>query len=221
MNGRVYDATLARFISADPHIQAPHMTQSYNRYSYVINNPMKYTDPSGFFFKRLWNTIVEGFKEIGRILSTAIRWVAVTAWRYRRVIASIAVSFAVSAALGWIMPAAVPLLLNQMISGAAVGFAGSYVATGDLRSAAIGAIGGAYVGLAAGAAVGTSARAAQKATAAKNAANKAKAAGEITEEAAEQSIKAANKVLAKNVIGRGPRAAHIGKADSSLLTICR
>ncbi len=52
MNGRMYDATLARFISADPHIQAGSMSQSYNRYSYVMNNSMKYTDPSGYFFKK-------------------------------------------------------------------------------------------------------------------------------------------------------------------------
>jgi len=50
MNGRVYDPTTGRFLSADPHIQAPYDTQSYNRYSYVKNNPLKYTDPSGFFF---------------------------------------------------------------------------------------------------------------------------------------------------------------------------
>lgn len=48
MNGRVYDTLLRRFLSADPLIQAPHDTQSYNRYSYVRNNPLKYSDPSGF-----------------------------------------------------------------------------------------------------------------------------------------------------------------------------
>jgi hypothetical protein len=49
MNGRVYDPQIGRFLSADPHIQDPYNTQSYNRYSYVINNPLKYTDPSGNF----------------------------------------------------------------------------------------------------------------------------------------------------------------------------
>ncbi len=48
MNGRIYDATLARFMQADPFVQAPTNTQSYNRYSYVLNNPLSYTDPSGF-----------------------------------------------------------------------------------------------------------------------------------------------------------------------------
>lgn len=53
MNGRIYDPTLGRFLQADPHIQAPSNSQSYNRYSYVLNNPLSYTDPSGFFFKWL------------------------------------------------------------------------------------------------------------------------------------------------------------------------
>ena len=48
MNGRVYDQELGRFISPDPIIQAPYVTNSFNRYSYVMNNPLKYTDPSGF-----------------------------------------------------------------------------------------------------------------------------------------------------------------------------
>lgn len=49
MNGRVYDPQIGRFLSADPHIQAPYNTQSYNRYTYALNNPLKYTDPSGYF----------------------------------------------------------------------------------------------------------------------------------------------------------------------------
>ena len=53
MNGRVYDPTIGRFLSADPLIQAPEDTQSFNRYSYVRNNPLSYTDPSGFFFKKI------------------------------------------------------------------------------------------------------------------------------------------------------------------------
>jgi RHS repeat-associated protein len=48
MNGRIYDPLLARFMSADPLIQEPTNGQSYNRYSYVWNNPTNLTDPSGF-----------------------------------------------------------------------------------------------------------------------------------------------------------------------------
>ncbi len=50
MNGRVYDPGLGRFLSADPTIQAPTITQNFNRYSYVLNNPLSLTDPSGFNF---------------------------------------------------------------------------------------------------------------------------------------------------------------------------
>ena len=54
MNGRVYDPILGRFASADPFIQAPEFAQSLNRYSYVYNNPLSLTDPSGFFSVRKW-----------------------------------------------------------------------------------------------------------------------------------------------------------------------
>lgn len=48
MNGRIYDPLTARFMSADPLIQDPMNGQSYNRYSYVLNNPTNLTDPTGF-----------------------------------------------------------------------------------------------------------------------------------------------------------------------------
>ncbi|MEJ1397348.1 MAG: RHS repeat-associated core domain-containing protein, partial [Candidatus Sedimenticola sp. (ex Thyasira tokunagai)] len=48
-NGRVYDPTLGRFLSADPTMQSPYSSQGFNRYSYVHNNPLKYTDPSGYW----------------------------------------------------------------------------------------------------------------------------------------------------------------------------
>ncbi|MFM7293417.1 MAG: RHS repeat-associated core domain-containing protein, partial [Burkholderiales bacterium] len=49
MNGRIYDPLTARFMSADPLLQDPMNGQSYNRYSYVLNNPTNLTDPTGFF----------------------------------------------------------------------------------------------------------------------------------------------------------------------------
>jgi RHS repeat-associated protein len=48
MNGRVEDAILGRFLSPDPYIADPTNAQGYNRYSYVNNNPLTFTDPSGF-----------------------------------------------------------------------------------------------------------------------------------------------------------------------------
>jgi RHS repeat-associated protein len=48
LNGRVYDPTIGRFMSADPIVQNPYHSQSFNRYSYVWNNPLNATDPTGF-----------------------------------------------------------------------------------------------------------------------------------------------------------------------------
>jgi hypothetical protein len=59
MNGRIYDAKLARFLQADPFIQAAGNTQSYNRYSYTFNNPLNATDPSGFVSR--WNKFIHAW----------------------------------------------------------------------------------------------------------------------------------------------------------------
>ncbi len=48
MNGRVYDYNLGRFLSVDPFIQEPGNSQSMNPYSYIMNNPLSGTDPSGY-----------------------------------------------------------------------------------------------------------------------------------------------------------------------------
>ncbi|MDF0584162.1 RHS repeat domain-containing protein [Bradyrhizobium yuanmingense] len=47
MNARVYDPKIARFTSADTMVPDPINAQSWNRYAYVTNNPLRYTDPTG------------------------------------------------------------------------------------------------------------------------------------------------------------------------------
>ena len=47
MNGRLYDPILGRFLSPDNYVQMPDYSQSFNRYGYCLNNPLKYKDPSG------------------------------------------------------------------------------------------------------------------------------------------------------------------------------
>ena len=60
MNGRIYDARLGRFLQADPFIQDPLNTQSLNRYSYVWNNPLNATDPSGYAVFSLFTALALG-----------------------------------------------------------------------------------------------------------------------------------------------------------------
>lgn len=47
MNVRMYDPVIGRVLSPDNYVQDPTNTQCYNRYSYCLNNPLRYTDPSG------------------------------------------------------------------------------------------------------------------------------------------------------------------------------
>jgi RHS repeat-associated protein len=64
-NGRLYDPILGRFLSADPNVQDPTNSQSLNRYSYCLNNPLAYTDPTGFFsFKHLFHDIGKAIHDI-------------------------------------------------------------------------------------------------------------------------------------------------------------
>jgi RHS repeat-associated protein len=48
MKGRIYDPRVGRFLTTDPLVSHPGFSQSWNPYSYVLNNPLKYVDPSGF-----------------------------------------------------------------------------------------------------------------------------------------------------------------------------
>jgi len=50
MNGRLYDPLVGRFLSPDNYVQSPDNTQSFNRYGYCVNNPLKYTDKNGDAF---------------------------------------------------------------------------------------------------------------------------------------------------------------------------
>ena len=51
--GRVYDPLTMQFLSPDPFIQAQGMSANYNRYSYCMNNPLSFTDPSGYIIESM------------------------------------------------------------------------------------------------------------------------------------------------------------------------
>lgn len=61
MNGRMYDPVLGRMLSPDPVLSAATSTQAYNKYSYCGNNPLKYTDPSGYVYKD-WKPPIYDYK---------------------------------------------------------------------------------------------------------------------------------------------------------------
>jgi RHS repeat-associated protein len=61
MNGRVYDPVFGRFLSPDPNVQDVTDLQSYNRYSYASNNPLRYTDPTGYFLSGLGRSLESRF----------------------------------------------------------------------------------------------------------------------------------------------------------------
>jgi RHS repeat-associated protein len=71
LNGRIYDPLLARMTSADPMVPDPLNGQAWNRYSYVVNNPLGFTDPSGYCFLGLCglgNFFTDFFKDIQHLL---------------------------------------------------------------------------------------------------------------------------------------------------------
>ncbi|TQV89601.1 FG-GAP-like repeat-containing protein [Aliikangiella coralliicola] len=117
MNGRIYDPSLGRFLQADPHIQSPSNTQSLNRYSYVLNNPLSYTDPSGYFFK----SIGKFFKKF---------------WRTIASIAIVVVAAVVAAALTPVSGGFSWAAFGVAVGG---GFLSGAVATGTLKGALFGA----------------------------------------------------------------------------------
>ncbi|MDQ1086602.1 FG-GAP-like repeat-containing protein [Siphonobacter sp. SORGH_AS_1065] len=91
MNGRLYDPVLGRMLNADNFVQDPDNTQSYNRYSYVLNNPLKYNDPTGQFWNNVIGAIVGA---VGYTLSVAFSEGGFDNWSW--------VSFGMSTVAGFI-----------------------------------------------------------------------------------------------------------------------
>ena len=135
MNGRVYDPLTAQFFSPDPVLTDAGNWLDYNRYGYCLNNPFRYTDPSGYTW---WAE--NGNMVISTTTSIIVGGVVAIATAGTGVPAMIASGIAAGAAGGF--------------TGGAVGTALSSGSFSDamkagLQGAAIGGISGAF-GAAAG-----------------------------------------------------------------------
>ncbi len=138
MNGRLYDPVLGRFLQADPIIQAPHNVQSHNRYVYVLNNPLSFTDPSGFSFWTQYR---------GMIFGLATAWFlgpgSFTFFGSGGIFGSTAIFGAGGAFTGTVAGVST----NAFASAIAAGFAAGGIQGGNIQSALQGAF---FAGLTAG-----------------------------------------------------------------------
>jgi RHS repeat-associated protein len=60
-NARWYDPLLGRFVQPDPLVPEPGNPQALNRYSYVLENPIKYRDPTGHWIETAWDVLNIGW----------------------------------------------------------------------------------------------------------------------------------------------------------------
>ncbi|WP_404395812.1 SpvB/TcaC N-terminal domain-containing protein [Pseudoalteromonas phenolica] len=102
MNGRIYDSSTGSFMQADPFVQAPLNLQNYNAYAYVLNNPLSYTDPSGYLFKKLFKAAMSQAGAIIGGLSGGIVAGAIASWAYDRAMNSDGVAAFVTVGLNFV-----------------------------------------------------------------------------------------------------------------------
>jgi len=126
------DPILARFTSADPTVTDPLNSQGWNRYSYVGNDPLTFTDPNGFdFFGDFFGAIGNFFSDVFNVVSNAVNSVVnfIASNPIARAIAQIGATLAISAILG---PggALASLGLNAGGIAAVSAFGGAAIATG-------------------------------------------------------------------------------------------
>src|SRR6266700_5045508 len=112
LNGRVYDALLARFTSADPTVTDPMKMQGWNRFSYVGNDQLAFTDPNGFsWLSSFFHSVGNFFNSIGHFISQ--NW---------RTIVQIAVNVALQAVgVPYFLAAAASAAVGTGLSGGNLG----------------------------------------------------------------------------------------------------
>ena len=73
---RYYDPVIGRFIQADTIVPKPGNPQALNRYAYVYGNPLRYTDPTGYYSEdeimqsfgvETWDEVLAHFQEGGTL----------------------------------------------------------------------------------------------------------------------------------------------------------
>lgn len=140
MNGRLYDPVLGRFLSPDNYVQESGNSQNFNRYSYCLNNPLKYIDPSGEF----WNLI------IGAAIGGIFNW-ASHGFNFNAKGIGYFVTGALAGAVGTGMTSGVSVALagGNFWAGAA-GLTGGVSSTGFLAGAAAGGSAGFASGIISG-----------------------------------------------------------------------
>ncbi len=71
---RFYDPDVGRFTTEDNHVAFAGTPQSYNRYTYVFNNPIRYRDPNGeiVWFAPLVPYVVAGVKVVAISVGTSL-----------------------------------------------------------------------------------------------------------------------------------------------------
>jgi RHS repeat-associated protein len=79
MNGRIYDPLVGQFLSPDNFVQDPTFTQNYNRYTYCLNNPLKYFDPSGYVKLKTWDEFQD---VVNNLMETGGSWNSETGYSY-------------------------------------------------------------------------------------------------------------------------------------------
>ncbi|WP_282955584.1 RHS repeat protein, partial [Pseudoalteromonas luteoviolacea] len=132
MNGRIFDADTGRFMQADPFVQAPSNLQNYNAYSYVLNNPLSYTDPSGYLFKKLGKFVKKHWRSIAAIAAAYYTFGLVEGMLLN---SGGMCAFALTSG-------------QMMVAGAASGFVGGVIGSGTLKGGLTGAAtGAAFAGI--------------------------------------------------------------------------
>jgi RHS repeat-associated protein len=130
MNGRLYDPITGRFLQADPIIQSAYDGQNYNRYSYVMNNPLSYTDPTGFSWWTKWRKTV-----FAVVAAIAVPWAVGELF-----LGAVGVGETSAFAIGSIgSEAAVLTTAGKAVAAMAGGFAAGGISGGNIQSALQGA----------------------------------------------------------------------------------